>query len=38
MESNEKIDLKKGNKFSVLPVLAKVFEDTKFVSSTLLPN
>ena len=38
MENNEKIDLKKENKFSVFPVLAKVFEVTKFVSSMLLPN
>ena len=36
IESNEKIDVKKGNKFSVLPALTKVFEETNFVSSMLL--
>ena len=36
IESNEEIDVKKGNKFSVLPALAKVFEETNFVSSMLL--
>ena len=35
-ESNNKIDNIKGNKFSVLPTMAKIFADTKFESSTLL--
>ena len=32
-ENNSKIDTKKGNKFPVLPVFAKVFEQTNLVSS-----
>ena len=34
-ESNDKIDKKHENKFSVLPVMAKVFAETKFISSLL---
>ena len=34
-ETNEKIDKKHENKFSVLPVMAKVFAETKFISSLL---
>ena len=33
VENNRKIDEIKGNKFELLPKIASVFADTKFVSS-----
>ena len=34
VENNRRIDEIKGNKFEVLPKIASIFADTKFVSST----
>ena len=36
VESNDKIDRKEGNRFPVLPSIAKIFNETNFVSSILL--
>ena len=33
VESNNKLDDRKGSKFSVLPSMAKVFAESKFISS-----
>ena len=35
VECNEKVDEKRGNKFPVLATMAKIFKDTKLVSSNL---
>ena len=33
IECDSKIDYKRGNKFSVLPSMAKIFDETSFKSS-----
>ena len=35
VEWNGKVDEKRGNKFPILPTMAKMFKDTKLVSSNL---
>ena len=35
-ENNNRVDDKNGNKFPVLPAIAKAFADSEFVSSNIL--